>query len=483
MLKQRADEMAPDHEPSAEIVGRVQRRRTTKMVGLGTAALAVVVAIGAVVVQGSSGTKKPAISVIPPTAVSVVGCSGTAAVSEDSVVPAPSDLPASFTPAYGDQSDVNGLTLFAGGRQFDNRLAVLGPKDWKCVVREGGDGSGSLYVVPSDVKLSDVQLDYTGARIEIQFAYNGPGLSLACPYVGDSKIREGGMSVGSPCQPQNVVVTQITDVMSSVSDGTMQGVVVGSADVSKASTFMKCGNAGLVPEYCDTVAREYIARNVKATNGLPGATSGPLYAVPRVFCPGDNVSEDVTVEVSPYFGVKGDWSVGDRPDISNLRAYWLDGAPITVAPAGWECDASAGKGTLEVRPLVENSGGGAALVPLVHMATADLTSVSGPDMACAFFTADAIKAAGGPSDLTCPTRETLPGRTITSSGPSMAFFTDGDGSSGFASLKPNVGTPGSRVVPGTSVSVFSCRPGAGLTAADCDVIKTAMSSEYGVNGP
>jgi hypothetical protein len=228
-----------------------------------------------------------------------------------------------------------------------------------------------------------------------------------------------------------------------------------NADDGKVSRLTCQPTTGLSAADCDVIVADWIARMraTNPTNANPPTTTTtivPAGSVPWAGCTG---SFAAGVEITPRPPRAGD------PALYVGLGFYLgdvDGDPrfTVLAPRGWRCRYQDQRLPI----LVFDSTHGTAPEGAPIVIDSDWQT------ACSVFEDQAVAQYVADHSLgTLPCRRA--GRTVTPVNAHVATFVDADGTRGVAwAVLPSL------PIDSGAVSVLTCRPTAGLTAAQCDTI-------------
>jgi hypothetical protein len=211
MLKDRADGMPAEYEPSTELLGKASRRRATKVVALGVAVF--VVAAGAVGVLAREVTQKKVDVEHPGTSVPAntpakrgtlpaVGCPGEAAVSENAHLAAPN---ISFATGVDVSPTAASALALYEANDFVTRRAttwstVLAPRGYQCRIEESGDGEDTFIMSPTlPAGFSDPAVPYV--KVFRDFLGHNPTIDQQCSYFPDASFKNQAKNENVPCVP------------------------------------------------------------------------------------------------------------------------------------------------------------------------------------------------------------------------------------------------------------------------------------------
>jgi hypothetical protein len=169
-------------------------------------------------------------------------------------------------------------------------------------------------------------------------------------------------------------------------------------------------------------------------------------------------------------------TAGDPAILSTLVwfADSVDENVIVLGPASWSCHWAVGGGGMVVYDAAATGG----TVPTVDEAPilvergSPWADRSGARMACAVFDDAVVMERVDERDKSGCVHDRTPRRTVTRVDEHLATFVDDDGGRGVAFLQ----LPSSQTANDGSVSVLTCRPTDGLTAAACDTIVADYSA-------
>jgi hypothetical protein len=280
MLKQRAEKMPAEYEPSTELLGKASRRRTTKIVAMG-ATFAIVVAgiVGALATQTSKHRVDIAPATTPTTAaapskpvaypiLNTVACPVTFGVS-GATNPFGAPKPEPRPTTAGDAPVFAGMDSYAAGG--DATFVVAAPKGWHCQATIGADGASSMDVYPGSALTGEGPV-----HINYDWLWHGAnGAGTACSvFQSQALLAYWAAAYPSlPCKvPAGRVVTgndkmsTFTDSDGSIGVGFMSTPSSIAGDDGAVEILTCHASGGLNKAACQSIVADYAARNTDFSN-------------------------------------------------------------------------------------------------------------------------------------------------------------------------------------------------------------------------
>ena len=453
MMQRRVAHLPESYDVEPATLARARRRRAVKLGALGTA-MAVVVA-GAVAVIGqavdrsdshyvSSGVERPAVDTV---ACPTEGSQRPAGLAPASTQPR--------VPAAGDPDALSHLVSYAAAQ--DPRYTVLGPKGWRCSA-DAGEGRHKLAISsPSP------SVEHAGIYMLDDALWHGTGgASLACAASDDPSAiayLRAHMPALLPCEPDRTYtrvdanVTTFRGPVGVIGASWLRLPSSETADDGRISELTCRPADGVTVAECEAIVADWIAR-VRDLDKAP-------VTVPTVTCP---VTYAITPD-QPLAPPTTEPRTVTVPGADRLASYAATTDPrfVVLGPEGWTCSAQLAADGQDGMS-VSRSGSGAGGVSVLN----DFLwhGGVGAPVACGVTTDRAVEAYVRAQYPQLVSACDHPGRALTRVDDHVTTFVDRDGTRGASWIV----LPSGISVDDGKVSVLTCEPTAGLSAADCDAI-------------
>jgi hypothetical protein len=342
MLKDRANGMPAEYEPSTELLGKASRRRTTKMVAFGVAVF--VVAAGVVGVLARDASQKKVDVTHPPT--SLPAPAGTVAHPKLKTVECPMSLASGNTSPFGapvltpratttgDASLLSGMTSFAASR--DDTFVVAAPKGWSCQATLGEDGAAGMDIYLAGTTPTGGPIHGNGPiHVAYDWLWHGAvGAGTACEVFQSQALLEYWQRAypGQPCKPPvgrtvtgDDKLSTFTDRDGTVGVGIMRLPTAQGVDNGQVEILSCRPSAGLSAAACQSIVADYASRNQD-------------FAKPQTqTITADGRIGSLQISVSKQSDVTGEFGA---PDASAAGSFGVSSYPGFQA-LGYDCTTSA----------------------------------------------------------------------------------------------------------------------------------------------